>query len=424
MNRMRPHHLAAAVVVAALLAAGTSLAAIPGVSECMDCHGDKTIEKSLPDGKTLSLYVDLQAYRHSVHGGTSCVTCHADAKAPHDKLGKVSCGKCHGDAEKSYAGSAHGKKLRTKEASGVPGCDGCHGKHDIRKPKDPASRVFRLNIVGTCLSCHKDRALESRYSHLPDHQLIAAYEQSVHGLASKRAGLTGSAVCSDCHGNHSILPADEPKSATHRQNIPTLCGKCHPGILEQYENSVHGKGMRGGIADSPVCTDCHGEHTIARPSDPSSPANPRNIPKTCAGCHEKEGITSRYALPKKRFSSYMDSFHGIAVEYGMTKAANCASCHGVHDILPSSDPASSVNKANLQKTCGRCHPNASPNFAKGVVHVEVSPKKAMGVFVVRMFYTIFISALVILFVLHVGLELYGRWNRKRRSAQGGTGGDG
>jgi hypothetical protein len=416
MNRMRRHHrTAAAVFAAALLAAGAAWAATPGVGECLDCHGDKTIEMSLPDGKTLSLYVDLQAYRQSVHGGSSCVTCHASATAPHDKLAKVGCGKCHGDAEKSYAGSNHGK-MRAKGE--IPGCAACHGKHDIRKVKDPASRVFRLNIVATCLSCHKDRALESRYPHLPDHQLIAAYEQSVHGLASKKAGLMGSAVCSDCHGNHAILPADEPKSATHRQNIPTLCGKCHPGILEQYEKSVHGKGMRAGIADSPVCTDCHGEHKIARPSDPSSPANPRNVPRTCSGCHEKEGITSRYALPKKRFSSYLDSFHGIAVEYGMTKAANCASCHGVHDILPSTDPASSVNKGNLQKTCGKCHPNASPNFAKGVIHVEVSPKKAMGVFAVRMFYTVFISALVILFVLHVGLELYGRWTRKRAGAQG------
>jgi len=415
-KRMRRRSMAAAVAAAALFVAGAALAATPGVNECMDCHGDRTIEKSLPGGKTQSLHVDLQEYRHSVHGGSGCVTCHADAKAPHDKLGKVACGKCHGDAEKSYAGSAHGK-LRAKGVADVPGCDGCHGKHDVRKVKDPASRVFRLNIAATCLRCHKERALEARYSHLPDHKLIAAYEQSVHGMASKKAGLTGSAVCPDCHGNHNILPADQPRSATHRQNIPTLCGKCHPGILGMYEKSVHGKGMRGGIADSPVCTDCHGEHTIVRASDPSSPVNSRNIPRTCSGCHEKEGISSKYALPKKRFSSYMDSFHGIAVEYGMTKAANCASCHGVHDILPSSDPASSVNPANLQKTCGKCHPNASPNFAKGTIHVEVSPKKAMGVFAVRMFYTVFISALVILFVLHVGLELYGRWSRKRAAGK-------
>ncbi len=421
MKRMIRHHLAAALAGAALLSAGLAAAAVPpGVNDCLECHGDKSIEKTLPGGGTLSLYVDLQAYRRSVHGNSGCATCHVDAKAPHEKLGKVSCGRCHADAAKSYAGSSHGK-LRAKGVTDVPGCDGCHGKHDIRKSADPASRTFRLNIAATCLRCHKDRAIEQKYN-LPDQKVMIAYEQSVHGMASRKAGLTGSAVCSDCHGNHGILPGDDPKSATFRQNIPTLCGKCHSGILEKYERSVHGKGMRAGIAESPVCTDCHGEHTISKVSDPNSPVSARNIPKTCTGCHDKEAISSRYALPKKRFSSYMDSFHGIAVEYGMTKAANCSSCHGVHDILPSSDPASSVNKANLPRTCGKCHPKAGPNFAKGSVHVEVTAAKALGVFAIRMFYIIFISALVVLFVLHVGLELYGRWREKKEGASGGKGG--
>ncbi len=417
MKRMTRPFLAAALAAAALFSTVPAGAAGPGIGECMDCHGDKTIEKTLPNGQALSLHVDLRAYRSSVHGKDSCVTCHSDAKAPHEKLAKVVCGRCHGDAAKSYSMSSHGI-LRAKGVTDVPACYDCHGKHDIRRPKDPEARTFRLNIAATCLRCHKDQALEQKYN-LPDQKAMVAYERSVHGMASKKAGLTGSAVCVDCHGNHEILPGDQPRSATNRQKIPTMCGKCHPGILEKYEKSVHGKGMRAGIAESPVCTDCHGEHTIARVSDPSSSVSSRNIPKTCSGCHEKESISTRYALPKNRFSSYMDSFHGIALEYGMTKVANCASCHGVHDILPASDPASTVNKANLPKTCGKCHPNAGPNFAKGDVHVEVSPGKAMGVFAVRLFYTIFISALVILFVLHVGLELYGRWNRRKENGTGG-----
>ena len=418
MKRMIRHYLAAVLAAAVLLPAGIAAGAAPGVSECMDCHGDKTIEKTLPGGRTVSLYVDLEAYRSSVHGKGSCVTCHADAKAPHDALKKVSCGKCHGDAEKSYAMSSHGK-ARAKGVTDVPGCSDCHGKHNIRKSKDPTARTFRLNIAETCLRCHRDQALEQKYN-LPGQQVMIAYQQSVHGMAMK-AGQLGSAVCPDCHGNHAILPGDDPKSSTFRQNIPTLCGKCHSGILEKYEKSVHGKGMRAGIGESPVCTDCHGEHTILKVSNPDSPVAPRNIPKTCSGCHDKVAITSRYALPKKRFSSYMDSFHGIALEYGMTKAANCASCHGVHEILPASDPASSVNKANLPKTCGKCHPNAGPNFAKGDVHVEISAKKSMGVFAVRIFYTLFIGALAILFALHVGLELYGRWSRRKNKPSGGNG---
>jgi hypothetical protein len=136
--------------------------------------------------------------------------------------------------------------------------------HDVRKPKDPAARTFRLNIVATCLRCHKDQAIEQKYN-LPDQKVMVAYEQSVHGMASRKAGLTGSAVCTDCHGNHTILPGDDPKSATFRQNIPTLCGKCHSGILEKYERSVHGKGMRPCARTATASTRSRGSATRPRP---------------------------------------------------------------------------------------------------------------------------------------------------------------
>lgn len=399
-----------AVAASALLCLpGRAWAAGPTIEDCMDCHGDTSIEMTRPDGSVRSLYVDIAEYRASLHGKGPCTTCHTDARAPHEALQPVQCGRCHREAEKSYATSTHGLE-RAKGNPDVPACADCHGDHGIRKPQDPKSPTFRLNIVGVCLRCHDDRRIEEEY-HLPDRTVMEAYKNSVHGMALKKSGLLGTAVCSDCHGNHAILPGDQPRSATHRQNIPDLCGKCHSGILEEYEKSVHGQGMRAGIAESPVCTDCHGEHTITKITDPGSKVFAKNIPRTCSSCHEKEGISSRYALPKKRFSTYMDSFHGIALEYGMTTTANCASCHGFHKILPASNPDSSVNPANLPQTCGKCHPNAGPNFAKGSMHVEVTPQKAMGVFAVRVFYTVFISVLVLLFVLHVGMDLLGRRRR-------------
>ena len=418
MTPLRTFGFAVLLWIGGTLAAAGVLAA-PTVEDCMDCHGDAGIEMTLPDGGTKSLFVDGKVYRRSVHGKGPCTTCHVGAAAPHGELAPVSCGRCHAEPEKSYAQSSHGKD-RAAGNRDVPGCGDCHGTHDIRKPGDPKARTFRLNIARVCLRCHEDRVIEEKYR-LPDRKVMEAYRNSVHGMALTKSGLVGTAVCTDCHGNHAILPGDQPRSATHRQNIPTLCGKCHSGILEVYERSVHGKGMRGGIAESPVCTDCHGEHTITKITDPASSVFAGNIPRTCSACHEQEGISSRYALPKKRLSTYMDSFHGIALEYGMTKAANCASCHGFHDVLPSSDPASPVNKANLPKTCGKCHPNAGANFAKGLVHVEVTPQKAMGVFAVRVFYTIFISTLVLLFVLHVGMDLLGRRRRKQRGGQGAKG---
>ena len=41
-----------------------------------------------------------------------------------------------------------------------------------------------------------------------------------------------------------------------------------------------------------------------------------------------------------------------------------------HNILPPSDPLSTVNPANLVKTCGQCHTGATANFAKGQIHLD------------------------------------------------------
>jgi len=276
----------------------------------------------------------------------------------------------------------------------------------VERPVEKRKRLAHGTIETSLFESAVDAGLSDRV-------VMEAYEQSVHGMAARKSGLLGAAVCPDCHGNHRILPGDQPRSATHRQNIPTLCGKCHPGILETYDRSIHGKGMRGGIAESPVCTDCHGEHTITKITDPSSSVYAKNIPKTCSSCHENEAISTRYALPKKRFSTYMDSFHGIRLEYGMTTAANCSSCHGFHDVLPASDPASSVNPANLPRTCGKCHPGANPNFAVGKMHVDASNKESGIVYYTALFFKYLTIGTMLALILHIFLDMYGRTRRLR-----------
>jgi len=37
---------------------------------------------------------------------------------------------------------------------------------------------------------------------------------------------------------------------------------------------------------------------------------------------------------------------------GLTVAANCASCHTAHNILPQTDPNSSISWRNIAATCG------------------------------------------------------------------------
>jgi cytochrome b subunit of formate dehydrogenase len=66
--------------------------------------------------------------------------------------------------------------------------------------------------------------------------------------------------------------------------------------------------------------------------------------------------------------TYVDSYHGLKAKAGKVNVANCASCHGSHRILPSTDPTSSIHRDNLRSTCGECHPDISAELASVSVH--------------------------------------------------------
>jgi cytochrome b subunit of formate dehydrogenase len=91
--------------------------------------------------------------------------------------------------------------------------------------------------------------------------------------------------------------------------------------------------------------------------------------QVCSPCHASVRLTQKYGLASDRFRSFEDSFHGLATRAGSQEVANCASCHGIHDIKPSSDSTSRISPANLVQTCGDCHPGANVNFTRGSVHV-------------------------------------------------------
>jgi formate dehydrogenase gamma subunit len=80
-------------------------------------------------------------------------------------------------------------------------------------------------------------------------------------------------------------------------------------------------------------------------------------------------LTQEFGVASGRVSSYKDSYHGLASQFGSKVVANCASCHGVHNILPSSDPRSMISANNMAQTCGQCHVGASANFTRGKIHL-------------------------------------------------------
>ena len=71
----------------------------------------------------------------------------------------------------------------------------------------------------------------------------------------------------------------------------------------------------------------------------------------CGNCHAD--LSSRYAL----------SMHGELTSRGYSAAANCADCHGSHNVLPIDNPDSTLAPGkNRLRTCQQCHVYAVANF--------------------------------------------------------------
>ena len=419
------NRVAAAFSIGVLLCA-LSIAQASTNAECLTCHSANGFSSTGSDGKQVSLHVDGSMFSSSIHGGKSCVDCHidlADKPFPHKtSADPVKCSRCHTKGNHngapqvspmdSYRDSVHG--LAAADGDGdAPGCKDCHGSHDIRKHTDPLSRTYRTNIPATCARCHSDSRI-TRDHKMTINQPVKLYDSSVHGKLLEKQGVLNAAVCTDCHGVHGIKAAKNSHSSVNHVNIPETCGKCHEKAYDEYKNSIHGQARDKGVKDAPVCTDCHGEHSIQKPSSPDSSVYPTHVVATCSKCHENVRMQKKYGLAGGRLASYTGSFHGVANKYGETTVANCATCHGAHSILPSTNKKSAVHKANLPTTCGKCHPGAGANFANGDIHLMPSPTKDKKIYWIKKVYGMFVLGMIASFAGYIGLDLLHRFKRRGR----------
>jgi cytochrome b subunit of formate dehydrogenase len=370
----------------------------PKDEDCLTCHADNTLTKEL-NGKQISLFVDGKKLQHSIHGSMklACVDCHKDVKTlAHDTPPqKVLCESCHADAKDVYAHSMHARVTSTGRIAAD--CQDCHGNaHEVLAGGHSDSPINHGHIPATCGRCHGQKFLME--SNGVSAQPFISYQESVHGRATEK-GSKEAAVCTDCHGSHAIISPSEAQSSIYKMNVPATCGKCHSEITQAFNQSIHGQAIAHGNQLSPVCTDCHGIHSIKSHKDPNSPVAEQNLSRdTCAHCHEGVRLSSEFGIPGNRVSTYMDSYHGLAAKGGSVVAANCSSCHGVHNILPSSDPHSTINRTNLNATCGKCHKGATQKFTLTPVHfADGGHSRAIGSQItrwVRIIYTILILGVI------------------------------
>lgn len=367
----------------------------PSNQDCLACHGDPSLTHQV-NGKVITLYVSPGKFKDSIHGSMfTCVDCHTDVKnSPHENTpANVSCATCHADEQAAYDRSFHATAHKAGDGEAAT-CEDCHGSvHELLPASDPKSRVNHGNIPKTCGTCHGQTfVMEASGQSV---QPFISYQGSVHGRAVA-AGSEKAAVCTDCHGTHEILVASDPKSSIFKFNVPATCAKCHGPEQQEFAQSIHGEAVARGNGQAPVCTDCHGIHSIKSHIDPNSAVSAQNLARvTCARCHEGVRLSQEFGFEGRQATTYLASYHGLASKLGSQVVANCASCHGAHNILPSSDPRSTVNRANLVKTCGQCHPGVTEKFVAAKVHVNAPLSADTGSVAVRWIRKFYVSMIVV-----------------------------
>ena len=119
-------------------------------------------------------------------------------------------------------------------------------------------------------------------------------------------GLIVAPSCDDCHGVHDIKRAVDRDSPINHANVAKTCGKCHLGIEQTYDQSIHGQLLAKGDPRGPVCTDCHTAHEIVNPEGNNFKAI---SDERCGKCHAD------------RLAHYRDTYHGKAMALGRPNVA-------------------------------------------------------------------------------------------------------
>lgn len=320
---------------------------------CVVCHATPGLGMQYPGGEIVSVTVDPATWQQSVHGKTlQCTACHTDlASYPHV------------------------------------------GNESIHPA--PRDLAYLTRTYTQCGECHAQEYQE--------------YLGSSHGQALA-AGKTDSAICSDCHGDHNIAPANTVENGLDLQAAVTRCGSCHEEQFEQYKASVHGKALlEEGDPNMPACVDCHGVHNM---STPTVPGFRRKSPSMCASCHADKQLMQQYGLSTEILNAYVADFHGTTSQLFAANSGDapeqavCYDCHGVHDIRSMADADNPAVTGSVVAMCQKCHENASKNFPTAWLgHRAPTAQRFRLVFWIQRIYAIIIAAMVAGFVGHILLDV-------------------
>ncbi len=368
----------------------------PLAPSCVTCHGHHEIlPRTDPESPTATMNVPLLCGRCHHEGSKVSL----ERKIPQDRI------------LENYSLSIHGEGLFKKGLTVTAVCTSCHNSHLILDHNDPRSSINPKNIARTCTRCHAQiekvhvKVIEGRLWEEAPHKIPACIDcHQPHKI--RRTPVNPNRVankeCMRCHGDPSLAVVREGKkvslyideerynASTHANTAcaqchtevssalrrpcaaiknPVDCSVCHAAVVQDYQDSAHGRVAAKGDPAAPTCETCHDPHATQSHRLPTSPTFARNVPELCGRCHGKAGAAARRIQTDVPdiVESYVHSVHGKGVlEAGLVVSATCADCHTAHHELPKDDPDSSVNPRHLADTCGTCHKGIEEEFKKSI----------------------------------------------------------
>ena len=244
-------------------------------NQCNYCHSaERHAKESLAHGDIMLL---------DQNGGqANCTKCHVyHANMPHEDGAEVKpktteCVNCHAAQNREYSNSIHGK-ARAAGITEAPSCTDCHGEKDIEKV---AEQFTPEGIVELCSKCHSDKDMMLKLQINP--YVTEGYKDTYHGkILEMGTENVKFAVCSNCHGSHSILPPDDPESTVNRGHIVETCKQCHPRANDKFVSYlVHPKGP----------TDAELKHGMALAKADNGSAGPRSSGGYVTGQEKYESV--------------------------------------------------------------------------------------------------------------------------------------
>ncbi|RPI38197.1 MAG: hypothetical protein EHM54_01035 [Nitrospiraceae bacterium] len=299
---------------------------------CLSCHSTKGLTKVFGNNEKMSVFVSAAELGNSVHSALKCNDCHQkismsthpgrafNSRSAFALDAASACRLCHTDNQLK-AKPNHGFIANKTNA---PPCTQCHSAHAVKRVADWKPT---LAVNQYCLTCHNQNISKTHLNgeklslHIDPTQLSA----SVH---NKHA-------CNDCHAEFTRTSHPMKSFGSSREHsiaVSQACKRCHADKHKAVSESIHYKLISEGNLKAPVCTDCHGFHTVGPKATYETLSG-----MPCKKCHEAT------------FKLYSKSVHGVAKANGAHSAPLCSSCHFAHEVK-AADMAEKI-----KNSCLGCH---------------------------------------------------------------------